>query len=219
MPPLALPGPEPTCQRSMQLTQYEAVRLFIERAQAVKPDFALTNENAPAVAEICRPPRRPAAGHRAGRGAGQAAAPQAMLPRLEQPPAAATGGARDLPARQQTLRGAIAWSYDLLRRARAGCSSRAPAVFAGGFDLEAAEAVCDAIGDGASLRRARRAGRRWSTRAWCGRRSATASRVPDARDDPRVRHRAARGARRVRRAAPPSRGLVHRTSSNARRPS
>ena len=86
-----------------------------------KPDFAVTNENAPAVAEICAPAGRAAAGDRAGGGADQAAAARrrcwrgwsSRLPLL-------TGGARDLPARQQTLRDAIAWSYDLLDAGRAG---------------------------------------------------------------------------------------------------
>ena len=74
-----------------------------------------------------------------------------MLPRLDERLALLTGGARDLPARQQTLRGAIAWSYDLLDEPERCLFARA-SVFAGGFDLEAAEAVCGpGIGDGASL--------------------------------------------------------------------
>ena len=99
-----------------QLTQYEAVRLFIERAQAVKPDFTVTNENAPAVAEICwRLDGLPLAIELAAARI-RLFSPQALLDRLGSRLKLLRGGARDLPARQQTLRDAIDWSYELLDR-------------------------------------------------------------------------------------------------------
>lgn len=127
------------------LCQYEAVTLFIERAQAVKPDFAVTNTNAPAVAAICvhldgLPLAIELAAARI-----KHFSPQTLLSRLEQGLSILSGGARDLPARQQTLRGAIAWSYDLLSPAEQKLF-RHLAVFVDGWSLEAAEAVCKARG-------------------------------------------------------------------------
>ncbi|HEX9369598.1 MAG TPA: tetratricopeptide repeat protein, partial [Roseiflexaceae bacterium] len=121
-------------------TQYEAVRLFIERAQAAKPDFAVTNANAPAVAEIChRLDGLPLAIELAA-ARSAVLSPQALLVRLDQRLKLLTGGARDLPIRQQTLRDTIAWSYDLLDAAEQTLFARL-AVFVGGARLEAAEAV------------------------------------------------------------------------------
>jgi len=119
VPTLALPDRKPG-ESIRQLTGYEAVRLFIERAQAVKVDFAVFEQNADAVAEICRrldglPLAIELAAARVN-----VLSPQAMLARLEHRLAVLTGGPRDLPARQQTLRQAIAWSYDLLPSAEAG---------------------------------------------------------------------------------------------------
>ena len=114
--PLApLPLPDPAHLPSLErLSQYEAVRLFIERAQAVKPDFAVTNDNAPAVAEICfRLDGLPLAIELAA-ALVKMLPPQALLKRLEKRLPLLTGGARTLPARQQTMRNAIAWSHDLL---------------------------------------------------------------------------------------------------------
>src|SRR5204863_4310740 len=113
IPPLGLPDlrhlPEVAA-----LTQYDAVRLFVERARAVKADFSVTNENAPAVAEICfRLDGLPLAIELAAARV-RLLTPQAMLARLERRLSLLTGGARDLPARQQTLRGAIDWSHELL---------------------------------------------------------------------------------------------------------
>jgi len=142
--PLALPdrrqAPEPAA-----LSQYSAVALFIERARAIKADFAVTNENAPAVAEIChRLDGLPLAIELAAART-RLLTPQAVLARLERRLPILTGGARDLPARQQTLRNAIAWSYDLLSRQEQMLYRRL-AIFAGGCTLEAAEAICDADG-------------------------------------------------------------------------
>jgi predicted ATPase/class 3 adenylate cyclase len=140
VPPLDLPArqPLPPLER---LTQSEAVRLFIERAQAVRPGFAVTDENAPAVVEIChRLDGLPLALELAAARV-RVLPPQALLGRLEHRLPLLTGGARDLPARQQTLRDAIAWSHDLLDEAERVLFRRL-AVFAGGCTLEATEAVC-----------------------------------------------------------------------------
>jgi predicted ATPase/class 3 adenylate cyclase/Tfp pilus assembly protein PilF len=141
VPPLGLPRrkPPPTLE---QLSQYDAVRLFIERAQAVKPDFAVDNQTAPAVAEIChRLDGLPLAIELATARV-RMLPPQAMLTRLEQRLPFLTGGARDAPERQRTLRNTIAWSYDLLPPAEQYVF-RQLAVFAGGMTLEAAEAVAN----------------------------------------------------------------------------
>jgi predicted ATPase/class 3 adenylate cyclase len=145
VPALALPDPsrqEPTAQ----LIQYEAIRLFVERAQAAKPAFALTDENAAAVAEICRrldglPLAIELAAARI-----KLLPPHALLERLGERLKVLTGGARDAPARQRTLRDAIAWSYDLLSPHDQTLFRRL-AVFAGGCTLEAVEAVGNADGE------------------------------------------------------------------------
>jgi predicted ATPase/class 3 adenylate cyclase len=122
------------------LSTYEAVRLFIARARSVRPDFAVTNENAPAVAAICaRLHGMPLAIELAAARI-KLLGPDAILARLEHQLNLLAAGARDLPARQQTLRGAIAWSYDILDEPHQRLLDRL-SVFAGGFDLEAAEAV------------------------------------------------------------------------------
>ena len=142
VPPLELPDVRqlPPLER---LTQFEAVRLFLERARAVRPDFAVTTENAPAIAEICfRLDGLPLAIELAAARV-KLLAPSAILARLDRSLPLLTGGPRDLPARQQTLRGAIAWGYDLLEPSEQALF-RQLAVFRRGFTLEAAEAVCEA---------------------------------------------------------------------------
>jgi predicted ATPase/class 3 adenylate cyclase len=139
VPPLLLPRRQPPPSLE-QLSQYEAVRLFIARAQAITPDFAVDNANAPAVAEICyRLDGLPLAIELAAARV-RMLPPQALLGRLEQRLPFLTGGARDAPARQRTLRDTIAWSYDLLDPDEQTLFRRL-AVFAGGGTLEAAEAV------------------------------------------------------------------------------
>ena len=114
VPPLSLPSTDHKGSSVEQLTQYEAVQLFIERVLAVKPDFKVTNENAPAVAEICfRLDGLPLAIELAAARI-KLFSPQALLERVGSRLKLLRGGARDLPLRQQTLRDTIDWSYDLL---------------------------------------------------------------------------------------------------------
>src|SRR3989440_10996126 len=113
VPPLALPDLK-ALPGLAALSQFEAVRLFIERAISVKPDFQATNENAPAIAGICeRVDGLPLAIELAAARV-KLFSPQALLSRLEKSLSALGSGTRDAAARQQTLRGAIQWSYDLL---------------------------------------------------------------------------------------------------------
>ena len=123
------------------LSQYEGVKLFIERAVASKHDFAVTNENAPAIAGICeRVDGLPLAIELAAARV-KLFSPQALLGRLETSLNVLAGGSRDLPNRQQTLQGAIAWSYDLLDEPQRRLFARI-SVFARGANLEQVEAVC-----------------------------------------------------------------------------
>jgi tetratricopeptide (TPR) repeat protein len=120
--------------------QYAAVRLFIERAKAVRPAFTVTNENAPAVAAIAaRLHGMPLAIELAAARV-KLLSPDAILTRLEHQLDVLSSGGRDLPARQQTLRGAIAWSYDILDEGGRMLLDRL-SVFAGSADIDAAEAV------------------------------------------------------------------------------
>jgi len=149
VPPLGLPRrkPPPTLA---QLGQYEAVRLFIERAQAVRADFEVTTGSAPAVAEIChRLDGLPLAIELAAARI-RLFPPDAMLRRLQSRLPLLTGGTRDLPLRQQTLQGAIAWSYDLLSPDEQALFRRL-SVFAGGATLAAIEAVAVLRGEAARI--------------------------------------------------------------------
>ncbi len=128
------------------LTQYEAVRLFIERARDVKADFAVSTETAPAVAAICvRLDGLPLAIELAAARI-RLLSPQALLERLSSRLTVLIGGPRDLPTRQQTLRGTIDWSYSLLPREEQALFARL-SVFAGGFTFKAAGAVCRPEGE------------------------------------------------------------------------
>ena len=152
VPPLSLPGRSPASNGEeviSDLGHYEAVRLFVERAQAVRADFALTGANAADVTEVCRrldglPLAIELAAARA-----RLLPPAAMLARLVGPADAPslrllTGGARDQPERLQTLRNTIAWSYDLLEPEEQALFRRL-AIFVGGCTLEAAEAAYAAV--------------------------------------------------------------------------
>jgi predicted ATPase len=123
------------------LAREESVRLFGERAHAAVPEFAVTEDNKDAVAEICaRLDGLPLAIELAAPRVRTLTLP-ALLQRLDQRLALLTGGAQDLDERQQTLRGAIEWSYDLLSADEKALFARL-GVFVGGCRLEAAEAVC-----------------------------------------------------------------------------
>ena len=137
---LALPNPR-FLPDSATLARYPAVELFIQRALAVKPDFQITPTNAPAVAEICiRLDGLPLAIELAA-ARSKLLSPQAMLARLDSRIDSPPQGARDLPARQQTLRKTIEWSYALLSESEQKLFARL-AVFVGGCALDAVEAVC-----------------------------------------------------------------------------
>ncbi len=146
VPPLELPDPKRLPDLAT-LSHNAAVALFLQRAQAAKPDFQLTNANARAIVEICaRLDGLPLAIELAA--ARMKLLPlQAMLARLGQSLQVLTGAARDVPARQQTLRNTIAWSYNLLDAQEQQLFQRL-SIFAGGCTIEAAEAVCAAPGDG-----------------------------------------------------------------------
>jgi predicted ATPase/class 3 adenylate cyclase len=141
VPPLEPPDPE-RLPDVLTLGRFEAVRLFAERALAVQPSFRVTEQNAPAVAEItARLDGLPLAIELAATRT-KVLTPQEMLPRLQQRLSILTSGARTLPERQRTLRGAIAWSHDLLDEAERQLFARL-SVFVGGWTLDSAEAVCD----------------------------------------------------------------------------
>jgi len=145
VPPLTVPDlrqlPSPEA-----LVQYAAVELFVERARAVKSDFAVTDENASAVAEVCaRLDGLPLAIELAAARA-KLLSPHALLARLENRLKLLTGGARDLPAHKQTMRKTIEWSFELLDEEEKKLFRRL-AVFVGGCSLEAAGYVCAGTGD------------------------------------------------------------------------
>ncbi len=128
------------------LQQDSAVQLFVQRATAVRPNFAITGENAPAIEEICsRLDGLPLAIELAAART-KLLSPRAILERLQSRLQLLTGGALDLPERQQTLRATIDWSHDLLNEAEKKLFRRF-SVFIGGCTLEAAEAVCDTGSD------------------------------------------------------------------------
>jgi predicted ATPase len=142
-PPLALPD----LQQPLALatfTRYPAITLFTTRAQASRPDFTLTHENAPAVMAICARLNGLPLAIELAAARSQWLGPQRILEYLTSGPgglAVLTDGGRDRPARQQTMRATIEWSYNLLSPSEQAIFRRL-AVFVGGWTLEAAEAVC-----------------------------------------------------------------------------
>ena len=150
VPPLSLPAlPTPSSSsldppplRPSELSDYAAIALFLERASAVKPDFQLTDENARAVAMICqRLDGLPLAIELAAARI-KLLPPKAMLTRLAQAMEWLTGGTRDMPWRQQTMRHTLQWSYDLLEP-EAQNLFRQLGVFVGGCSLDAVHSVWD----------------------------------------------------------------------------
>ncbi|MGB0036341.1 MAG: tetratricopeptide repeat protein, partial [Candidatus Acidiferrales bacterium] len=145
VPPLALPDSRSSLPLEMVL-QYPAVSLFIQRATALKPDFEVTEDSLRTVAEICsRLDGLPLAIELAAARV-KLLSPSSMLTRLESCLQLLTSGSRDLPARHQTLRAAMDWSYQLLNAEEQKLFRRL-SVFVGGCTLEAVEAVCNAKED------------------------------------------------------------------------
>ncbi|HEU5102516.1 MAG TPA: LuxR C-terminal-related transcriptional regulator [Roseiflexaceae bacterium] len=144
VPPLSYATPEHMLSgaRGMQqLLTYPAIRLFIERARAMQAGFALTEDNATAVAAICQRLDGLPLGIELAAARIRLLSPRQLLGRLEQCLPLLTGGSSTLPARQRTLRATIDWSYNLLD-AREQVLFRSLSVFVGGWSLEAAAAVC-----------------------------------------------------------------------------
>lgn len=139
--PLDLPDIEQEV-RAADLQQSEAVSLFIHRVHEIRPDFAITDKNAAAIAGICRRLDGMPLAIELAAARIRFLSPQVMLDRLENSLALLRGGAVDLPPRQQTLRGTIAWSYDLLPE-RSQRLFRRLSVFRGGWSLDSAERVSD----------------------------------------------------------------------------
>jgi predicted ATPase/DNA-binding CsgD family transcriptional regulator len=139
VPPLALPT---NAQRDAleELAESESIRLFVERAQAASPDFALTEANAADVAELCRRLDGLPLALELAAARSRILSPSAILARLEQRLSFLTGGPRDLPQRLRTMRDAIAWSHDLLTEEEQTLFRRL-AVFAGSFTLDAVAAI------------------------------------------------------------------------------
>jgi non-specific serine/threonine protein kinase len=139
-----LPLPEDEVLLSI-VEQNEAVQLFSERTRAVRPAFALTEANAATVAAICRQLDGLPLAIELAAARSTVLSPEALLAQMSDRLQLLTHGARDLPARQRTIAATIAWSYDLLD-ADAQALFRRLAVFAGGFTLEAVEAVAASPG-------------------------------------------------------------------------
>jgi predicted ATPase/class 3 adenylate cyclase len=140
VPPLAIPDPD-LPKPVGEISQYEAVELFCQRARAVKPEFTLTAENAPFVSEICVHLDGLPLAIELAAARSKLLSPEDMCARLESRLLTLTGGARDLPARMRTLRAAIDWSYKLLGADEQRLFDRL-SVFQGGRTIDAAESVC-----------------------------------------------------------------------------
>ena len=143
VPPLAVPTAESALEPA-SIEAFPAVALFVQRGQETQPEFALTATNAAAVAEICRrldglPLALELAAARV-----RLLSPDELRARLESRLPLLTDGPTDLPDRLRTMRDAIAWSHDLLSPAEQALFRRV-AVFAGGFTLEAAEALTEGV--------------------------------------------------------------------------
>jgi predicted ATPase/DNA-binding CsgD family transcriptional regulator/DNA-binding XRE family transcriptional regulator len=140
VPPLASPDSRHPISPNL-LADVPSVALFIQRAQAARLDFRMTQENARAIAEICVYLDGLPLGIELAAARTRLLSPQMMAARLRTQPELLASGARDRPERHRTLRAAITWSFQLLTSAERSLFRRL-AVFAGGFTLEAAETVC-----------------------------------------------------------------------------
>jgi predicted ATPase len=140
VPSMTLPLAEDVTAEA--LADSEAVELFVQRARLVRPSFTLNDKNGPAVAQITRKLDGLPLAIELAAARMRLPKPDDLARRLDNSLAILTGGARDLPARQQTLRNTIAWSYDLLDEREQSLFYKL-GVFAGGFTLEAAEALTD----------------------------------------------------------------------------
>jgi predicted ATPase/DNA-binding SARP family transcriptional activator len=147
VPPLSLPDSHKIAQL-LDLAEFDAIRLFIERAASVQPAFSLTDENAPAVTLICQHLDGIPLAIELATARMRLLSPDQIAARLDDRFTLLTGGSRSALPRQQTIRATMDWSYDLLDVAERTLFNRL-AVFTGSFSLEAVEAVCvDKIGDG-----------------------------------------------------------------------
>ena len=146
VPPLSVPTPDGLTTPERLADPGDAVRLFVERAQGVHPDFALTSEHAPAVAKICRRLDGLPLAIELAAARTRLLPPRALLARLDQQLDVLRSNARDLPERHRTLREVIGWSYGLLG-AREQSFFRRLAVFAGGCTVDTAERMSAALGD------------------------------------------------------------------------
>ena len=141
-----LPLPASTGSRRETVAENDAVRLFVERARAVRPSFALTAANAETIAALCRALDGLPLAIELAAARITILSPEALLAQMTDRLSLLSDGPRDAPIRQQTIAATIGWSYDLLSD-EAQALFRRLAVFAGGFTLDAAQAVADA-GDG-----------------------------------------------------------------------
>ncbi len=140
IPPLDIPASSGELEAS-DLLHYEAIQLFVERAQDVMPSFALTQENKDVVTEICAKVDGLPLALELAAARIRVLAPALLLKRLSNARLdILTGGARNLPGRQQTLRNTIAWSYDLLSSHEQAWFTRL-GIFSGSLSLEAVEAM------------------------------------------------------------------------------
>src|SRR5437763_6134093 len=145
VPPLSLPDPHHLPGHE-ELAQYAAVALFVQRAQMVKPQLVLSEDNAAAIAQICIQLDGLPLSLELAAARSKLLSPQTLLGRLNHRLAVLTGGRQDAPTRQHTLRDTIRWSYDLLNAEEQRCFRRL-AIFVGSWTLEAAEAVCSEASD------------------------------------------------------------------------
>jgi predicted ATPase/DNA-binding CsgD family transcriptional regulator len=140
VPPLTVPDPK-HLPDLVALSQYEAVTLFLQRVNAALPDFQLNETNGAIIAKVCMQLEGLPLAIELAAARIKLLPPQALLTRLEHRLRVLTGGSRDVPARQQTLRNTIAWSYHLLDKHEQRLFRRL-SVFVGGCTLDAVETVC-----------------------------------------------------------------------------